>query len=324
MRQFLVLSFICLALVSIVDIAQAQTVDKAQSVISEQPAAPSSLPVEIIEEDDEDYYREYFPAGPSAVKKDASSGGNHTSSSTTGGHKLSAWAMYEQADAIVKAVMISLFAASVLAWVIWVYKLLSLVVVQMKVARDHKRLVESNSLGAGLETLGRSRSALAVMARSANDEISRSSDDQLGAEGIKERVRSHMRRIELAAGKSISSGTAILATIGSIAPFVGLFGTVWGIMNSFIAISETKTTNLAVVAPGIAEALLATAIGLVAAIPAVIFYNHLVGVIGKYRARVGDGAALVERMVSRDLDRVAFSATRSSSVQSQGYAAHGR
>ena len=94
----------------------------------------------------------------------------------------------------------------------------------------------------------------------------------------------------------------MLATIGATAPFVGLFGTVWGIMNSFIGISESQTTNLAVVAPGIAEALLATALGLVAAIPAVVIYNVFARSTAGYRALLADAAAGVERLVSRDLD----------------------
>ena len=101
-------------------------------------------------------------------------------------------------------------------------------------------------------------------------------------------------------------GTGLLATIGATAPFVGLFGTVWGIMNSFIGISKPHTTNLAVVAPGIAEALLATALGLVAAIPAVVIYNMFSRSIAGYRALHADAAAEVMRLVSRDLDRGAF------------------
>lgn len=100
----------------------------------------------------------------------------------------------------------------------------------------------------------------------------------------------------------MTRGTGLIATIGSTAPFVGLFGTVWGIMNSFIGISQAQTTNLAVVAPGIAEALLATAIGLVAAIPAVVIYNVFARAIGGYRQVLADVAAGVERLVSRDLD----------------------
>ena len=98
-------------------------------------------------------------------------------------------------------------------------------------------------------------------------------------------------------------GTGILATIGATAPFVGLFGTVWGIMNAFIGISKSHTTNLAVVAPGIAEALLATAFGLVAAIPAVVIYNVFARSVSGYRAILADASAEVMRFVSRDLDR---------------------
>ena len=107
----------------------------------------------------------------------------------------------------------------------------------------------------------------------------------------------------MAISRKISRGTGVLATIGSTAPFVGLFGTVWGIMNSFIGISNAHTTNLAVVAPGIAQALLATALGLVAAIPAVMIYNVLARQTAHYRALLGDASAQVMRLVSRDLDR---------------------
>lgn len=102
--------------------------------------------------------------------------------------------------------------------------------------------------------------------------------------------------------RSLESGLAVLASIGSTSPFIGLFGTVWGIMNSFISISESQTTNLAIVAPGIAEALLATAIGLVAAIPAVIIYNIFARSVTSYRHLLADVGAGVERLVSRDLD----------------------
>ena len=121
----------------------------------------------------------------------------------------------------------------------------------------------------------------------------RASWDVADKYAIKERVAARLDRIELAVGRDINRGTGVLATIGSTAPFVGLFGTVWGIMNSFIGISEAQTTNLAIVAPGIAEALLATAFGLVAAIPAVIVYNHFARAIGGYKALVGDAAVTV-------------------------------
>ncbi|WP_271190601.1 MotA/TolQ/ExbB proton channel family protein, partial [Dactylosporangium matsuzakiense] len=108
---------------------------------------------------------------------------------------------------------------------------------------------------------------------------------------------------EAAVARDMTRGVSILATIGATAPFVGLFGTVWGIMNSFVGIAEKQTTNLAVVAPGIAQALLATAAGLVAAIPAVVIYNHFARQIAAYRALVSDTAAAILRLVSRDLSR---------------------
>ncbi len=131
----------------------------------------------------------------------------------------------------------------------------------------------------------------------------RLSEGALEKDGLKERVALAFERIEKAAARRIMRGTGVLATIGATAPFVGLFGTVWGIMNSFIGISKSQTTNLAVVAPGIAEALLATALGLAAAIPAVVIYNVFSRQIAGYRDLVGDASAEVLRWVSRDLDR---------------------
>ena len=124
-----------------------------------------------------------------------------------------------------------------------------------------------------------------------------------GKAGLKERVASSVSRVQAASSRNMLTGTGLLATIGSVAPFVGLFGTVWGIMNSFIDIAQTNTTNLAVVAPGIAEALLATALGLVAAIPAVVIYNHFSRQIASVKALIADNAEAILRIVSRDLDR---------------------
>jgi biopolymer transport protein ExbB len=129
------------------------------------------------------------------------------------------------------------------------------------------------------------------------------SADALDPTGVKDRIASRLERLEAAAGRAMIRGTGLLATIGATAPFVGLFGTVWGIMNSFIGISKQHTTNLAVVAPGIAEALLATALGLIAAIPAVVMYNMFSRWIASYRALHADAASEVLRLVSRDLDR---------------------
>ena len=133
----------------------------------------------------------------------------------------------------------------------------------------------------------------------------RLSDDLTDREGIKERLASRLERIEANRGRQMIRGTGLLATIGATSPFVGLFGTVWGIMNSFIGISKSQTTNLAVVAPGIAEALLATAFGLAAAIPAVVIYNLFSRQIAAYRAVLADASAEVLRLVSRDIERAA-------------------
>jgi biopolymer transport protein ExbB len=121
--------------------------------------------------------------------------------------------------------------------------------------------------------------------------------------GVKERAASSFTEIVRAEARRIRLGMGLLATIGATSPFVGLFGTVWGIMNSFIGISKSQTTNLAVVAPGIAEALLATAFGLVAAIPAVIIYNHFARVTKGYLELVGRSQGAAGRLLSRDLDR---------------------
>ena len=137
-----------------------------------------------------------------------------------------------------------------------------------------------------------------LLAKAALAEVSLSADSRSRKTGLAERVTYRLSRIEAAAGRRITRGTGFLATIGATAPFVGLFGTVWGIMNSFVGISKAQTTNLAVVAPGIAEALLATAMGLVAAIPAVVIYNVLARSTAGYRALVSDvvGLGAIDRV----------------------------
>ncbi|WP_019995897.1 tonB-system energizer ExbB [Aureimonas ureilytica] len=218
-------------------------------------------------------------------------------------HDLSPWGMFMAADIVVKAVMAGLAFASVVTWTIWLAKVLELAGARRRAQSGVRRLGEASGLpGAdGLEGAGWRRGPVANMVRTAVAERERSSG--LPAEGVKERVATALQRIEARAGRRMARGTGLLATIGSTAPFVGLFGTVWGIMNSFIGISKANTTNLAVVAPGIAEALLATAIGLVAAIPAVIIYNVFARAIAGYKAVLADASAGVLQHLSRDLDR---------------------
>lgn len=218
-------------------------------------------------------------------------------------HDLSPWAMFMQADMVVKSVMIGLAFASVMTWTVWLVKSVELFSARARLKSALRAIGNDASLAAASHTLGDRGGLLRSYIDVAALEL-RMSTDTPDKNGIKDRVASRLDRIESAAVRAMNKGTGVLATIGATAPFVGLFGTVWGIMNSFIGISKSQTTNLAVVAPGIAEALLATAIGLVAAIPAVIIYNWFSRGIGVYRALAGDASAEVMRLVSRDLDRV--------------------
>ena len=214
---------------------------------------------------------------------------------------LSPWGMFVHADRIVQTVMIGLAIASLVTWTVWIAKSLELRGARAAIRRAVRVLGKCATLAQANAQLGDGTDPAAQLLQAAASEIRFSAN--LRADGLKERIAWQLERIEMAAGRKISRGTGVLATIGSTAPFVGLFGTVWGIMDSFIGISKAHTTNLAVVAPGIAEALLATALGLVAAIPAVMIYNVLARSTAHYRASVGDVSAQVMKLVSRDLDR---------------------
>ena len=211
---------------------------------------------------------------------------------------LSPWGMFLNADIVVKAVMLGLAFASLVTWTVWLAKTIEL---QREVSRARKRMAmleSGESLAGAARACGSAKDAVAQLVLSAAREASLSGGVFDG--DFKERVALRLERVETAVARQATRGTSVLATIGATAPFVGLFGTVWGIMNSFIGISESHTTNLAVVAPGIAEALLATAMGLVAAIPAVVIYNHLARKIAGYRALLGDASAQLLLMVSRE------------------------
>ena len=216
---------------------------------------------------------------------------------------LSPWGMYQTADPLVKGVLIALVVASVATWTVWLAKSIELIGAKRRVRRVLKTLASVRDLDEASEQLARNASPGGRLVAAAATELRLSGE--MERDGIKERVASRLDRIEASGGRAMMRGTGLLATIGAIAPFVGLFGTVWGIMNSFIGISKSQTTNLAVVAPGIAEALLATAFGLAAAIPAVVIYNIFSRQIAGYRAQLGDASAEVLRIVSRDLDRAA-------------------
>ena len=218
---------------------------------------------------------------------------------------LSPWGMFLSADIVVKAVIVGLVFASLLTWTIWFAKALELAAARRRLRRALAALSDAATLSEARAKLGRGVDEASMLLDAADTEL-RLSADALDAAGVKERVASRLDRIEAGTALRMIRGTGLLATIGATAPFVGLFGTVWGIMNSFIGISKQHTTNLAVVAPGIAEALLATALGLVAAIPAVVMYNMFSRWTARYRAELADAAAAVLRLVGRDLDRGAI------------------
>ncbi|KPG77379.1 tonB-system energizer ExbB [Pseudomonas libanensis] len=218
-------------------------------------------------------------------------------------HDLSPWGMYQNADVVVKAVMIGLAIASIITWTIWIAKGFELLGAKRRLRAEIVHLKKATTLKEASETATRKGTLANTLVHDALEEM-RLSANTREKEGIKERVAFRLERLVAACGRNMSSGTGVLATIGSTAPFVGLFGTVWGIMNSFIGIAKTQTTNLAVVAPGIAEALLATALGLVAAIPAVVIYNVFARSIAGYKAQVSDASAEVLLLVSRDLDHL--------------------
>ena len=215
---------------------------------------------------------------------------------------LSPWSMFLSADIVVQTVMVGLVFASLVTWTVWLAKTLELLAGTSKLRRALTAISKERSLLDARASVGTARGILPALIDAAVLEL-RLSADLADKGGIKERIATRLARLEVAAGRDMNKGTGVLATIGATAPFVGLFGTVWGIMNSFVGISKAQTTNLAVVAPGIAEALLATAIGLFAAIPAVIIYNQFARSTARYRALVGDASAEVLRLVSRDLDR---------------------
>jgi biopolymer transport protein ExbB len=216
--------------------------------------------------------------------------------------ELSPWSMFKSADVLVKAVMIGLAFASLLTWTIFIAKMIEMTVVQRKLRNALKKISDSRSLAEAQFALGAKGNVLSSLLAAAMREARLSAGISSDA-GIKERAASSFAEIVRAEARRIRLGMGLLATIGATSPFVGLFGTVWGIMNSFIGISKSQTTNLAVVAPGIAEALLATAIGLVAAIPAVIIYNHFSRVTKGYLELVGRASGAAGRLLSRDLDR---------------------
>lgn len=215
---------------------------------------------------------------------------------------LSPWGMFVHADIVVKAVMVGLTLASIATWTIAFVKFVEVGLATAAVVRQWEQLRRISTL-ADFATKKSAMGPVIEMVRIASEELENTPDSKVNPDGVKERVAWLVDRVVVQAGRRMARGTGLLATTGAIAPFVGLFGTVWGIMNSFIGISLKHTTNLAVVAPGIAEALLTTALGLAVAIPAVVIYNAYSRSLAGYRASLADSAAAIMRLLSLELDR---------------------
>ncbi|TPQ39791.1 tonB-system energizer ExbB [Bradyrhizobium guangdongense] len=275
----------------------------AQPVAAQQQQAPQAPPPATSQP-----ATDPAPTPKASLAPAAATGGpvvEATSAKSSGGplmKELSPWSMFMSADIVVKGVMIGLAFASLVTWTVFIAKSIELSVMQRKLRSALKKIAESRSLAEAQFALGAKEGILPSLLAAAMREARMSAGISSDA-GIKERAASSFAEIVRAESRRIRIGMGVLATIGATSPFVGLFGTVWGIMNSFIGISKSQTTNLAVVAPGIAEALLATAIGLVAAIPAVIIYNHFSRLTKGYLELVSRASGVSARLLSRDLDR---------------------
>ncbi|QQR38071.1 protein TolQ [Devosia rhizoryzae] len=222
----------------------------------------------------------------------------------TAAHDFSILGLFMQADWVVKSIMIGLLLASVWCWAIIANRTAAF-------ARARKQMGEFDrafAQGQSLEELhqrfgGNHEGGLAAVLGAGLDEWDRSHAAHAATpEGLKGRLEIALDLAVSEQASALEKRLGILATVGSAGPFIGLFGTVWGIMNAFTAIATAENTSLAVVAPGIAEALLATALGLLAAIPAVIAYNKLSADAGKLTFRLGAFADRLSALLSRQLD----------------------
>ena len=250
-------------------------------------------------------------APAAAAPADAAPAGDVAPATIEHAGQLTVIQMFMDAQPVVKVVMIGLVLASILSWTLLVTKLVEF----GSLNKSSDRFVEAFRGAKSVNDMGRialsdefEGNPLADMAAAAAQEIELSRQAGLAVNGAHRETTLHRAEMAVGAvqanlGKRLSSGMQFLASVGSSGPFIGLFGTVYGIMNSFIGIANTNTTNLAVVAPGIAEALLATGIGLFAAIPAVIFYNYFQTRVSAYGARTEGFVAELMNAISRQLDK---------------------
>ncbi len=285
---------VALAMLSLASPGSAQ--QKATPAPQQAPAAsqPAVIPGQAVVQP--------APAASDVTATPADSVSRPLKSTAVALRELSPWSMFLSADILVKAVMIGLAFASLVTWTIFIAKVIELSLIKRRLRAALGRIGDARSLAEAQFALGANNGILSSLLAAAMREARLSAGISSDA-GIKERAASSFAEIVRAEARRIRLGMGLLATIGATSPFVGLFGTVWGIMNSFIGISKSQTTNLAVVAPGIAEALLATAFGLAAAIPAVIIYNHFTRVTKGYLELVGRSSGAAGRLLSRDLDR---------------------
>ena len=218
-------------------------------------------------------------------------------------HDMSPLGMFFAADQVVKSVLIGLLTAALATWVVLLVKGASLLQARRAAAQAVTVLKTATSLpDAAVKAEGAGAASLAQQLLAEVQQELSLSHASAPAESLRERAGFRQEQFIAQQVRAMTQGIGLLASIGAVAPFVGLFGTVWGIMNSFIGIAVSQSTNLATVAPGIAEALLATALGLVAAIPAVVIYNVLSRGINQYKAQLRAASAQVLLMLSRDLD----------------------
>ncbi|PZU56686.1 MAG: flagellar motor protein MotA [Brevundimonas sp.] len=251
------------------------------------------------------------PAAPAAAapETDPASVGEAVGGGHGGG--ITPISMFMEATVVVKVVMAGLLLASIFSWTLLLIKLFEFGALNRKTDsflenfRGARTIADMKAIATAEEYEG---NPLADMAAAATEEVDLSRQAGLSVTGEHRhdtlaRVQAAVTAVQAGLAKRISGGQQFLASVGSSGPFVGLFGTVYGIMNSFIGIAESNTTNLAVVAPGIAEALLATGIGLFAAIPAVIFYNYFNTRIAAYGTRADGFNAELINGISRQLDK---------------------
>ncbi|MGK2740602.1 protein TolQ [Tepidicaulis sp. LMO-SS28] len=215
----------------------------------------------------------------------------------------SLWSLFLRADWVVKMVMLGLFFASIWSWAIILDKWWKVSRLRKRADQFERLFWSGRSLDEIYEDVGhRPGHPLSTLFVAAMREWKRSSESRGHFAGMRERVDKVMTVTINREMMSLEANLLYLATLGATAPFIGLFGTVWGIMNSFQSIAISRDTNLAVVAPGIAEALFATALGLIAAIPAVVAYNKFSNEIGRFGSRLEGFADEFSAIVSRQID----------------------